>query len=326
MNRRRRIGALLATTVLCATSACGGSDDTVALAVPRVYDLTHDPAADIAVPDSARTDVLPANQLRLTVERLFGWHGITLVQAMQAAERGDAGGDAWIQALASNTDDITGAIGLVYGPDGARAFYQQWAQHTQFLIDYADAVRRHDSGDQQTARDALDDYAHDAGSLLSTATGGAVPVDVATDLLTNHVAHMMEQVDLLAAGDREGAARVALDDNTYLIDIAGALSGAFAAQQPDAFPGATDDPHTLLCSLAGRSSDDVLLLHLLGSETAAITGPAGELDDALGAGTSTDPALADVDAATTAGDEAAAVAASLQWRTLIERRVAALPS
>ncbi len=325
MSPRRHIGALL-TVALCATSACGGSDDTVALAVPRVYDLTHDPAADIAVPDSTRTDVMPANELRLAVERLFGWHGITLVQAMQSAERGDAGGDAWVQALAANTDDITGAIGLVYGPDGARAFYQQWAQHTQFLIDYADAVRRHDTGDQRTAQQALDDYAHDAGSLLSTATGGAVPVDVATELLSTHVTHMMEQVDLLAAGDRAGAARVALDDNTYLIDIAGALSGAFAAQQPDAFPGETDDPHTLLCSLAGRSSDDVLLLHLLGSESGAMAAPASELDDALGAGTSTDPALAEVDAATTASDEAAAVTASLQWRTLIDRRVAALPS
>ena len=36
---------------------------------------------------------------------------------------------------------LTGAIELVYGTDAARAFAQLWEQHTQFFIDYAQAVR-----------------------------------------------------------------------------------------------------------------------------------------------------------------------------------------
>ena len=66
----------------------------------------------------------------------------------------------WIDQLVQNTEDLTLAVGLIYGPVGARAFYQQWAQHTQFLVDYAVAVGQDNDPAADEARAHLADYAY----------------------------------------------------------------------------------------------------------------------------------------------------------------------
>ena len=95
--------------------------------------------------------------------------------------------DAWIEELVANTDDITAAVGLVYGPVGARAFNQQWAQHTQFLVDYAVAISRGDDAAATLAREQLQIYAEDSGSFFATATTGGLPADAVRELLDTHV-------------------------------------------------------------------------------------------------------------------------------------------
>ena len=229
--RSLAIGATLVMAI--GIAACGGDGGSDGVVIPEVYDLDHDPAALVADIDPARADLLPAENLRLTLEQLFGWHGITLVEAMQATARGDDGTGAWVDALVGNTDDITAAVGIVYGPVGADAFHQQWAQHTQFLVDYADAVRRGDDGAKTEAVQRLADYAADSGSLLSTALGGALSADDVEALLAEHVAHMMEQLDHYAADRVDEATSTAIDDNAYLLQIAAGLSAGFVGTAAD---------------------------------------------------------------------------------------------
>ena len=57
----------------------------------------------------------------------------------------------WIDQLVHNTGALTADVGLAYGPVAARAFNQLWAQHTQFLVDYAVAVG---SGDEEAQDEA----------------------------------------------------------------------------------------------------------------------------------------------------------------------------
>ena len=266
-----RFAAVPAVMVAIALTSCSSSAVS-APSVPEVFDLHRDPAASVAPVDPDRGVVAPADQLRLLLEHHLSWHGITLVHAMQSAERNDSGTTPWIDALVANTDDLTGAIGLVYGPAGARAFQQQWAQHTQFLIDYASAVGRGDAAAADEARARLHDYVTDAGSFLATATGGHLPVDTARAVLANHVEHMMNQLDAAARSDQAGALSIASEDHGYLFGIADALAGAIGGQQPVAFPGSTDTPFANYCSLANRGAGDLLLERLADPSAASADG------------------------------------------------------
>lgn len=314
----RRAVPVLAVLAAVAVASCGGTDEG-GVRIPAVYDLSHDPSVGIAEVDPTRTDVLPARDLRLALEDLFVTHGITLVHSMRAVA-GEGDPSPWIDELVANTDDVVGAVGLVYGPVGADAFHQQWAQHTQFLVDYADAARRGDERAADEARARLASYADDSGSLLSTALGGALDADAAEQLLAAHVSNMIRQVDAFVAGDTAESVRISVEDNAHLVEVAAALVAGFSAQQPGAFPGGVDDDDALICSIARRSAGDLAFVALSpdAEEDLAGVGDAArsELDAALadlGAVAPSDELLDDVADAARNGDAAGATSAVLAW-------------
>jgi hypothetical protein len=157
-----------------------------------------------------------------------------------------------MDALAANTDDIVAAVGLVYGPVGARAFAQLWANHTQFLIAYAAATANHDAAAKRDALANLADYEHDSAALFDQATGGRASTATVQQLLYNHVVQMTSGLDAAADGRADLHVQIGVQAHSYAIDIGGALASAIAAQQPTAFPGALDGGSTVLCSLTNR--------------------------------------------------------------------------
>lgn len=257
-RRRRWLALVCAGSVM---AACGG-DAPATVAIPHVFDLAHDPTAGIQQVSTDRGEVMGADALRNTLESALTWHGITLVETMRAIESGSPDADAWIAALTHNTDDIVAAIGQIYGPVGANAFYQQWAQHTQFLADYAQAVGAGDDDALALARTKLQAYTSDSGHFFETATAGGLTADVVTELLNTHVGHMQAMIDAIGDGDTAAGLASALDDNSYLSTIAQGLSTAIAAQDPTAFPGEIDGPVGAFCSLVTRETGDYLLRQL----------------------------------------------------------------
>ncbi len=247
-----RVGGAVATILVGLLAACGQSVTAKVGQGPQIIELGRDHGVGIADVDPARGKVISAGDLRLTLEFLFDWHHVTLVQMMRHAHANDAALNSWIKELSTNTDDITGAIGLVYGPTGARAFGQLWAQHTQFLLDYADAVRRHDTAAEAVARSHLHNYTADSGTLFDRATAGGAPASSVTKFLEVHVAHMTDSIDALAAGDATKADGLAVTDHEYLYTVAKTLAGAISTQQPGAFPGATDGADTEFCSILNQ--------------------------------------------------------------------------
>lgn len=256
---RRATGAILTA---CTFAACG-DDAATKVEVPEVFDLAHDPAAEIPEIDAARTDVLPAAALRGALEDALTWHGITLVQVMRGARSDDPEVSDWIGALTANSDAITQAVGLVYGPVGARAFSQQWAQHTQFLTDYASAIGNDDEAAAAAALASLRTYAHDSGSFFSTATAGGLPADTVRGLLDTHIDHMIAMIHAAADGRDEASLDAALADNSYLTDIAGALAGGIAAQFPAVFSGPLATPDSAFCSLVRVQTGALVVSSLL---------------------------------------------------------------
>lgn len=259
---RRSAGTLAALVAFAGVAACGGDEPTDAVEIPHVFDLAHDPTSAIPEVVAGRENVMSADLLRNSLEKEFTWHGVTLAQVMRAAHADDPSLDAWIAELTSNTDDITAAVGVVYGPVGARAFNQQWAQHTQFLVDYAVAISRGDDEAADLAREQLGTYAEDSGSFFETATGGGLPADAVRELLDTHVSHMLGMIDAVDRNDTQAALDVALTDNEYLSTIAQGVSSAIAGQDNRAFPGTIETDLSLYCSIVTRETGNYLLREL----------------------------------------------------------------
>lgn len=246
--KRGAATVLLAAVVTLA--ACGGDATVAPPEVPRLYDLDHDPTAGVTFDPEA---TVPADQLRLVVQDLFEWHSISLTGALRATATLGPAQDGWVEQLAVNSDEVARAVALVYGRDGGRAFDQQWAQHAQFLVDYAAARQRGDADAMAEARSKLAAYERDAGLFLGRATGGRLPAATAEAALREHVERMLAVIDALVGGDDAAAARLVLEDHGYLTGVADALAGAFAAQQPERFPGALDTAYAEFCVVARRA-------------------------------------------------------------------------
>lgn len=229
---------------------------TVEQAGPRIIDLQRDAGAGVAAPDPDRTDVVGAGQLRLLLEELLGVHGALTAQMMREAVDGTAAMPTWIDELDGNTLELAGAIGLVYGPAGADGFEQLWSFHTQFFLDYADALRTGDDEKLADAIDALADYRSDFASFLAAATGGLAPEDAVAALLAEHITQMTDQLDAYRDGDLATSIRVEAEGHDYLRGIGKTLATAISAQSPAAFPGSVDEDRAAYCSiLAARLSD-----------------------------------------------------------------------
>lgn len=243
----KRIAAALLAAVLL--GAC--ADEAAAPpAVPRLYDLAHDPMAGVTVD---LTVAVPADRLRLAVQDLFEWHSVSLTGALRTTATRGPGQDGWVEQLAINSDELARAIGLVYGAAGARAFDQQWAQHTQFLVDYAAARQRGDDDAMAEARANLAVYERDAGLLLERATDGRLPAGTVESLLREHVERMIASVDATVADDPTKATELVLSDHAYLTTVADAIAGAFAGQFPARFAGPLDTADAEFCSVARRA-------------------------------------------------------------------------
>lgn len=260
-------------------AACGASDTMSSRSLaPMIVDHGRDAGAGVAEVTPDRGAVVKAGDLRLLLEELLAVHGTLTSQMMRLATVDDDALGAWIDALAANTGELSAAIGLVYGPAGARAFDQLWSFHTQFFLDYADALRRDDDEGAQLALDGLDDYRDDFASFLSLATGAIAPEAAVVELLDTHIGHMTGQLDAYRRGDLASSLAIEREGHEYLTTIGTTLATAIAAQDPVAFPGDPSDSDAAYCSIVGARLGDIVL-----TTTASIVIPArfeeGELPE-----------------------------------------------
>ncbi len=249
--RRSRPGRTLLAGIVLLAAGCSASG--AAADPPTLIDPARDAGAGVAPVDAGRGAQLDAGQLRLLLEQLLGVHGALTVQMMRQAEQGSQTLDAWIGGLAGNTAELSGAVGVVYGPAGARAFDQLWTFHTEFFLDYADAVGRGDDEAADTALDGLADYQQDFASFIDTATAGLAPSTAVAEMLGRHVEQMIGQLDAARSGEYDEMLRLEADGHDYLATIGASLAGAFAAQQPVAFPETADEAWVEYCSIAGSA-------------------------------------------------------------------------
>ena len=249
-GRRLRI-ALAVTLVVLVANGCGGETSRADHDKVATFDLRDDPSADIAPVDPTRGAVLPAADLHRLLDSLLSEHSALAVHLMRATADGSARDRSSVtKALAANTKSLSGAIGIVYGPEGARAFDQLWKQHIQFFADYAAATS---NAKRTKALADLHDYTMDFSSFTATATGGLAPLEAVVGLLHTHIAQLTAQSDAYRKHDYVSAVAHQHEARTHMYEISAALAGAISGQQPAIFPGDANANNETLSATQART-------------------------------------------------------------------------
>jgi hypothetical protein len=180
---------------------------------------------------------VPEQKLRETLEGLFDRHVKLVLATTGATARGDnAAATAARAELDRNSDDITGAIVAVYGPDAA-VFGQGWKTHVQAFVDLAAAGPAHDAGTAAAARDKLDKYPNQVGGLLAS-VNPYLQKEAVAELVAAHIGDITGLIDAQVANQPRATDPKTIDDAAHhMAQLAAALSAAIARQFPDRFPG-----------------------------------------------------------------------------------------
>jgi hypothetical protein len=147
----------------------------------------------------------------------------------QALGGNQAGFEGAAAAIGGNTNDLSAAVGSVYGEETGTAFNGLWASHIDMFVRYAQGVA---AGDQAAADAAVNELTSYVGTLASTleqVTG--LSADASTPLITEHVLSLKGAVDAQKAGDFAGAYEQLSEAGAHMQAIADPLAQQIATQQ-----------------------------------------------------------------------------------------------
>ncbi len=207
--------------------------------------------------------VTPASDLRSNLNYLLSEHAGLAVTAMQNGLDGSKDFKASAMALSNNTDDLTKAIGSVYGQDAANKFKKMWSGHVSDFVAYVQATASNDDSKKKAAKDKLDAYSKDFADFISGATNGKLKASDLTQGLQTHVDQLLGAFNSYADKDYASAYKQIDDAYGHMFMTSKGLSGAIVNQYPDKFmmknmPG--DMPKT---GLGGSQQNDYFEWFLL---------------------------------------------------------------
>ncbi len=213
-----------------ALAACGGGTAaTPSAAPPASSTMTTMPMTTAAAAVDAKPGFGGAVDLRVALNRLLGEHMLIAADATQVALGGGPEFKAVAGALGQNTDDLSAAIGSLYGPAARSTFASQWAAHNGEFVAYTVAVSKHDDAAKKAALVGLAAYQKDFGAFLAGATG--LPASAVSGALGMHIEHTAAIVDDFAKGDYTGSYTSATAGYTHIGTVGDVLAGAIATQK-----------------------------------------------------------------------------------------------
>ncbi|ALS77426.1 copper amine oxidase [Planococcus sp. ANT_H30] len=196
----------------------------------------------------------PAIDLRATLNQTFTEHAGLAVMAMQDGADGAESFDQAAGALLANADDLSAAVGSVYGDEAGAQFEETWKSHIGYFVDYVTATGEGNKEGQEQARAELDQYIVDQAAFLDAATEGRVPAAALEEGLTAHVGQLLAAFDSYVAGDYDAAYSSIREAYAHMQMPAAGLSAAIVDQFPDQF-GATEMPAEMPKTGMGGMSD-----------------------------------------------------------------------
>jgi hypothetical protein len=186
---------------------------------------------------SQTTDVTmdKAAGLRVLLNNLEAQHVDLASTATRAGFDGDAQFPAAAGALDANSKALSNAIASVYGEEAGNKFYEIWASHIGFFVDYTKAAKAGDQAGMDKAVQNLNGYVEAISSFLSSANPN-LPKEAVASLVTEHVGLLKGAVDKYGAGDYAGSFESQQQAREQITTkIADTLSGAIIKQKPEAF-------------------------------------------------------------------------------------------
>lgn len=295
------MGIAACTSTSTTSSGPGSTTGTSATPTTMMGSSTTVAKSPGSTPGTAMADMKgtpkTAAELRTALNMLLNEHTILAATATNAALGGrTAEFEAAAGQLNTNSEAISGAIGLAYGADAGKAFDGLWKKHIGLFVDYTKAVGAKDTAGATKAVDALTQYATDFAAFLSGANPN-LPKDAVTELVKTHVLTLKQVVDDQAAKDWPKAYADLGAAVSHMHMIADPLAAAIAKQFPDKFPGAADSKaadltvalnsglqqHVAYAALAtdaalgGRTPEFDAAVVLLGTNTQALSDAVGSV-------------------------------------------------
>ncbi len=227
LEQKGEAGALVVVAAVVALLIGGGAGYAIG---NKNGDTEETTQVSSTAPDSATK----AADLRAVLNNLETEH----VALASAATRAGFDGDASFQAAAGSLDEnskaLAAAVGSVYGAEAEAKFYEIWASHIGFFVDYTVAAKGGDQAGMAKAVENLNGYVEAISSFLSGANPN-LPKDAVAQLVTEHVGLLKAAVDAHGAGNFAESYAKQKEADRQIGTVADALAGAIVKQNPDKF-------------------------------------------------------------------------------------------
>lgn len=182
-----------------------------------------------------------ASELRAGMTSLLGEHVFIASSATGAALGGrqpqfEAAAAALNGPTGSNTADIVGAIGSVYGDEVGTAFDGLWRSegHIPGVVAYTQAIAKNDTAGAEKAVADLLAYADTFGKTMNQVNDN-LPAEAVTEAIKMHVTTLKDVIDAQKAKDGPGAATALRAAVKHMGDTANVLAEATVKKYPEKF-------------------------------------------------------------------------------------------
>lgn len=180
----------------------------------------------------AKTDTQAAD-LRVLLTSLEKEHVSLAANAVRRGFDGDADFAAAAATLDDNSKALAKAVDSVY-PGNYQKFYDLWASHIKFFVDYTVAAKGGDAAGMNKAVQNLSGYIDGAADFFSKANPN-LPREAVKTLVTEHVMLLKGAVDEYGKKNYQGSYQKQHEAYDQIGKIADALAGAIVKQYPDKF-------------------------------------------------------------------------------------------
>ncbi|MFC4775805.1 copper amine oxidase [Paenibacillus sp. GCM10023252] len=179
----------------------------------------------------------PAADLRADLNHLLSEHAALAVLAMQKGIDGAKDFEASAGALNENTDELSAAVGSVYGKEGGEAFKKIWSSHIGYFVDYVKASGAMDEAAKKKALEELDEYRVEQAKFLDTATEGRLKAADLEAGLKVHVDELLLAFNSYTAKDYAKVYPTLRESYAHMFGVGLGLTSAIVDQFPDKFAG-----------------------------------------------------------------------------------------
>lgn len=177
----------------------------------------------------------PAVDLRAALDSILSEHAYLAVITMQKGIDGSKDFAAAAGQLGENTDELSAAVGSVYGEDAGNQFKTIWSSHIGYFVDYVTATAEKDEEGRKKAVANLDNYRVEQADFLDKATEGRLKAKDLEEGLKMHVDQLIWAFDSYGAGDYGKAYTSLTESMHHMFGTGKGLSWAITEQFPEKF-------------------------------------------------------------------------------------------